>query len=134
MTVELSRRVHFCCSHRYHNPAWDDAKNVEVFGRCNLPHGHGHNYVLDVSLQGDIDPDTGMVINLTEVDRILKEEVTDVLDHKNLNLDIDAFKDQIPTTENLAKYIWDKITARLEGVTVTAVRLWEDPELWVEIR
>lgn len=134
MTIELSRRVHFCCSHRYHNPAWDDARNVEVFGRCNLPHGHGHNYVLDVSLQGDIDPDTGMVINLSEVDRVLKEEVTDVLDHKNLNLDIDAFKGRIPTTENLAKYIWDKITSRIEGATVTAVRLWEDPELWVEIR
>lgn len=134
MTVELSRRVHFCCSHRYHNSKWDDAKNREVFGRCNLPHGHGHNYVLDLSLQGEIDPNTGMVINLTEIDRVLKEEVIDVLDHKNLNLDIEAFRDQIPTTENLARYIWDRIHDRIEGATLTAVRLWEDPNLWVEIR
>jgi len=134
MTVELSRRIHFCCSHRYHNPEWDAAKNREVFGRCNLPHGHGHNYVLDVTLEGAIDPDTGMVINLADVDRILKEEVADHLDHKNLNLDIEVFKEQIPTTENLARYIWSRLKPRIAGATLKAVRLWEDPNLWVEVR
>jgi 6-pyruvoyltetrahydropterin/6-carboxytetrahydropterin synthase len=134
MTVELSRRVYFCCSHRYHNPEWDDAKNREVFGRCNLPHGHGHNYTLDVTLRGEIDPETGMVMNLSDVDRIMKSEVMDELDHRNLNLDVAEFATRIPTTENLAKYIWTKIESQLPAGMLVAVRLWEDPTLWVEVR
>ena len=134
MTVELSRRVYFCCSHRYHNTAWDDAKNREVFGRCNLPHGHGHNYTLDVTLRGEVDAETGMVMNLTDVDRILKSEVVDALDHKNLNLDVHEFERRIPTTENVAKYIWEKIATHVPSGMLVAVRLWEDPTLWVEIR
>ena len=134
MTVELSRRVYFCCSHRYHNPAWDDTKNRDVFGRCNLPHGHGHNYTLDVTLRGEVNSETGMVMNLADVDQILKSEVTDVLDHKNLNLDVREFSNRIPTTENLAKYIWDRIGPQLPSGMLVAVRLWEDPTLWVEVR
>ena len=134
MTVELSRRVYFCCSHRYHNSAWDDAKNREIFGRCNLPHGHGHNYTLDVTLRGEVNSETGMVMNLADVDQILKSEVIDALDHKNLNLDVPEFASRIPTTENLAKYIWGRIATQLPFGMLVAVRLWEDPTLWVEVR
>ena len=101
----LTKRLEFCSSHRYHNPDWDEAKNREVFGPCNNANTHGHNYLLEVTLCGAIDPVTGMIINLYD----LKQYLWDVLiefDHKNLNLDTPYFTNRIPTTENLAVTLW----------------------------
>jgi 6-pyruvoyltetrahydropterin/6-carboxytetrahydropterin synthase len=133
----LTRRVSFAAAHRYRRPEWDDARNAEVFGLCARPHYHGHTYLCDVSVSGPIDPVTGMVIDLAILDRTLGEEIGERFDHRNLNLDIPEFADgaQIPTTENLAHLIFDRVQSALEGrVRVTCVRVAEDDRLWAEIR
>lgn len=128
----LTRRASFSAGHRYHNPQWSDEKNREVFGKCNLPNGHGHNYVLEVSVTGEIHPETGMVINLVDLDKVL-HEVIEPLDHRFLNLDIEAFSTQIPTTENVALYLSNQLAGRLSECKLSRVRLYEDPTLWAEV-
>lgn len=112
--IRLSRSIEFNASRRLWRPDWTDEKNRAVYGE-ESPHGYGHNYRLEVEVEGEIDPEKAMVVNLTDLDRILKEEVDRPLDHKNLNLDVSAFRDAPPTFENLARWIWDAIAARLEG-------------------
>lgn len=132
MNVVLTRKVHFCASHRYHNPTFSDEQNRRIFGKCNNPHGHGHNYLCEVSVEGDVDPDTGMVIDLKVLADLLDEVIMKRYDHKNLNLDVPAFATRIPTTENLAVDIWDQLAPRLEGCRLHRIRLFEDPTLFVE--
>lgn len=133
-TVYISRKARFCASHRYHNPSWSDAKNREVFGPCNNPHGHGHNYELEVTVSGEVDPETGMILNLREIDDILKAEVVARLDHRHLNEDLPEWKSRIPTTENLAIDIWERIAPifRERNATLFRVRLYESPDLYAE--
>ncbi len=128
----LTRRCSFAAGHRYHNPQWTDERNREVFGKCNFPYGHGHNYIAEVSVVGEIDPETGMVINLVDLDRLLKE-VIEPLDHRFLNEEVAWFRNRIPTTENIALYLADEIEQRLEGCRLKRVRLYEDPTLWAEV-
>ena len=119
-TVEITRKVRFCAAHRYHREDWTAEKNREVFGACNNPHGHGHNYELEVTLRGPVDPFTGMVINLRRVDEILQEQVVSRFDHRNINKEVEGFESVVPTTENLAIHIWKLIEP---GFNRAAVRL-----------
>jgi len=128
----LTKRLEFCSSHRYHNPAWNDDKNREVFGPCNNPNTHGHNYLMEVTLCGKIDPVTGMIINLYD----LKQYLWDVLiefDHKNLNLDTPYFNGRIPTTENLALTLWNLLEQHPKLPALDRIQLYEDETLYAEV-
>ena len=130
-TVIVTRRVHFNAAHRLHNPSLSDEENRRIFGPCNNPNFHGHNYELDVSVEGEIDPRTGYVADLGTVKRIVEELVLTRLDHRNLNLDLLEFRDVNPTTENLAVLIWRLLDGRLPGRLKRLV-LWETPRNFVE--
>ena len=131
MSLILYRRSHFNAAHRLFRKDWSDEKNWEVFGKCSNPHYHGHNYVLEVGLEGDIDPETGFLINLDELKEIIKTEVEDYLDHKNLNLEIPEFKDLNPTVENIAVVIWNRLSKRLSDRFKLSVKLFETPRNFV---
>src|SRR6266849_6356582 len=104
--IYLTRKIEFSASHLYHNPAFSAEENRRVFGKCNNPHGHGHNYVLEVTVAGEPDPATGMVLDLKELKEILQREVTDRMDHRFLNYEVPELAGQIPTCENIAAVIW----------------------------
>jgi 6-pyruvoyltetrahydropterin/6-carboxytetrahydropterin synthase len=130
--ASLTRRVRFAAAHRYRRPDWSDARNAEVFGACANPSFHGHSYVCDVTVRGEIDPDTGFAIDLGLLDRLLAAEVTARFDHRNINTDVPEFADGklIPTGENLARFIFDRLATGLAGVaTVVRVRIAEDETL-----
>lgn len=132
--AQLVRRVHFSSAHRYFAPELSEDENRSTFGLCYSQHGHGHNYILDAHFQGPIDPITGMIINLADVDQILKQ-VTNALDHHHLNQDVPEFKDKVPTTENIACYLYNKIQQALQvrpGIELSRVRLYEADDLWVD--
>jgi len=133
----LTRLVEFEASHRYWNPAFSDEENRRTFGKCVSPYGHGHNYVLRVTLGGQVEPDTGMVMNIKELDRILKE-VSGEFDHTFINFDHPAFQARIPTTENLASFMRDRIEDKLRaqeggGYVLSRVTLYEEPTLWADV-
>ena len=130
-TVTVTRHVHFNAAHRLHNPALSDAENRSIFGPCNNPNYHGHNYELEISVEGEIDARTGYVADLGVVKRIAEETVLSVLDHKNLNLDVPEFRGLIPSAENIALVIWRKLEGKLPGKLVKVV-LWETPRNRVE--
>lgn len=136
----LTRRVKFAAAHRYRRPEWDDEKNYSTFGPCAWPNFHGHSYVCEVTVEGEIDPVTGFVVDLVELDAILKREVTDRFEHRNINMDIPEFGEGklIPTGENIAKFIFDRVKAGLEasGTTgavsrITSVKMSEDDTFFV---
>ena len=128
----LTKTFEFSASHRYYRPEWSEAENLRVFGKCSYPNGHGHNYLLEVTVQGPVDPVTGMVMNLVDVKRVV-EDVLSEFDHKHLNEDMDYFRNRIPTAENLAVTLWDLIGGRLPGeARLAGVRLHEDEDLYVE--
>jgi 6-pyruvoyltetrahydropterin/6-carboxytetrahydropterin synthase len=129
-TVTVTRRVHFCAAHRLHNPELSDDENRSIFGLCNSPNYHGHNYELDVSVEGEIDPKTGYVADLGEVKRIVEDLVLQHLDHKNLSVDVPAFGKLNPSTENLVVVIWGMLEGRLPGRLKRLV-LWETPRNYV---
>ena len=130
--VLLTKRIEFAAAHRYHKPEWDEAKNRAVFGRCYNPPAHGHNYLLEVTVSGDVDPKTGMVINLFDLKRVLLA-VLEEFDHKNLNLDMPYFKDRIPTSENLARVLWMKLVEHHDIGELHAIRLYEDEDLYADV-
>ena len=127
MKVTVHRRAHFNAAHRLHNPAWTDERNREVFGLCNNANFHGHNYELELSVTGEIDPDTGYVFDLGILKDIIKEEVEDRFDHKNLNLDVPDFAHRLPSAENIAVVIYDLLRKRIPEPYELHVRLWETP-------
>jgi len=130
-TVTVTRRVHFNAAHRLHNPSLSEEENRRIFGLCNNPNYHGHNYELEVSVEGEIDPVTGYVADLGRVKEIVEELVLRRLDHRNLNLDVPEFRDLNPTTENLVVVIWGLLDGRLPGRLKRLV-LWETPRNYVE--
>ena len=132
MKITICRRSHFNAAHKLYNPIWSKEKNLEVFGRCSYENYHGHNYELIVKFEGEIDQDTGMVMDLSDLKKIIVREVEDVLDHKNLNLDISYFKDKIPSTENLAVFIWNKLNDSIELEGKLSIVLYETPRNFVE--
>lgn len=131
-TVLLNKRIEFAAAHRYIRTEWDEAKNRVVFGRCYNPPAHGHNYMLEVTVSGEIDPRTGMVVNLFDLKRLLLA-VLEEFDHKNLNLDMPYFKDRIPTSENFAHVLWTKLASQRDIGTLHALRLCEDEDLHAEV-
>lgn len=131
MKVTVHRKAHFNAAHRLYRNDWSFEKNDAVFGKCNNPHFHGHNYELIASVTGDIDPETGYVIDVKILKDIIKAEVEDALDHKNLNLEVPEFKDLNPTAENIAVVIHKKIKAKLDPKFHLEVTLYETPRNFV---
>ncbi len=128
----VTRRVHFNAAHRLHNPARSDAWNRDTFGPCNNLNFHGHNYELDISVTGDVNPDSGYVLDLNTLKRIAEDRVLRHLDHRNLNLDVPWFADVIPSSENLAIVIWREIRSALPDGLELSIRLWETPRNYVD--
>jgi 6-pyruvoyltetrahydropterin/6-carboxytetrahydropterin synthase len=122
LKVELGRRYRFAASHRLHSAKLSEEENHRLYGKCNNPHGHGHNYVLEISLSGDVDPATGMIANLADLDGFVEREILEPFDHRSLNEEVPAFRDQVPTTENLCIEIFRRLKpfspAKLERVRV----------------
>lgn len=132
MKVAVFRKAHFNAAHRLHNPKWTDEKNRAVFGLCNNPNYHGHNYELEVQITGEIDPETGYVYDLGKLSDIIKTHIEGRFDHKNLNLDCIEFKDLNPTAENIVVVIWQILRGQIEENYDIKVRLYETPRNFVE--
>ncbi|HEX5632948.1 MAG TPA: 6-carboxytetrahydropterin synthase [Gemmatimonadales bacterium] len=128
----VTRRVHFNAAHRLHNPERSDDWNRETFGPCNNPSFHGHNYELDVTVEGEIAPETGYVMDLTLLKELVEARVLSRLDHRNLNADVPWFAALIPTAENIAVVIWRELRAALPGALTLRIRLWETPRNYVD--
>ena len=132
MEITVSRKAHFNAAHRLHNKNWSDEKNQKIFGKCNYQNYHGHNYELVVSVTGKINPETGYVIDMGELKKIIKKEVEERLDHKNLNLDVPYFSSIIPSAENICIYIYDILRDNIDSQFKLSVRLYETPRNFVE--
>lgn len=130
--VYLTRKTEFSASHYYHNPEFTPEENKRLFGKCNNPHGHGHNYTLEVTVKGNIDPQSGFVVDLKDLKEIMNREVIDAVDHRFLNKEVQEFRDRIPTTENLAITIWKWLQPKLRVAQLHRVRLYETPDLFVD--
>ncbi|MCF7569636.1 6-carboxytetrahydropterin synthase [Sabulilitoribacter arenilitoris] len=131
MKVTVSRKAHFNAAHRLYRKDWSDKKNSLVFGKCNNPNFHGHNYELIVSVTGEIDKETGYVIDIKTLKDIIKEQVEDTFDHKNLNLDVEEFKTLNPTAENIVVVIYNRIKLKLASNLYLQVTLYETPRNFV---
>ncbi len=131
MSLTVYRKAHFNAAHRLYKEGWSDEKNSQVFGKCSNPNYHGHNYVLEVGVTGDIDPETGFLIDLKILKDIIYQEVETPFDHKNLNLEVPAFKKLNPTVENIAIEIYNRIKNRLEDRFTISVKLYETPRNFV---
>lgn len=132
MKVAVSREEHFNAAHRLYNPAWTAEKNDAVFGKCNNPNFHGHNYRLIVTVKGEPNPETGYVMDLKELSGIINANVLRHLDHKNLNLDVPWFRDLNPTAENIAVVIWNILRKELDSPLELTVKLYETDRNFVE--
>jgi len=132
MRISVYRKAHFNAGHRIFNPAWTDEKNFEVFGKCSNPHYHGHNYELIVKLTGEIDPETGFLIDLKKLKEIIETEVLEKYDHKNLNLEVIPFDTIPPTSEHICIEIWKILRKVLDDRYELSVRLYESPRNFVE--
>ena len=130
--VTVTRRMHFSAAHRVHNPAMSDEENRRTFGKCNNPNWHGHNYILDVSVRGPLDEQTGYVIDLSRVKEIAEQQVIAKVDHRNLNLEVDFLRDTIPTTENVVVAFWRVLAPALRPAQLTRLVLWETVNNYVE--
>ena len=130
--VLITRKIEFSASHLYHNPNFSTEENRRIFGKCNNPYGHGHNYTLEVSVAGEPDPVTGMVLDLKELKEILEREVMQRMDHRHLNYEVPELSGQIPTCENIAKVIWQLLDPKITQGKLHRVRLYESPDLFTD--
>jgi len=131
--VYITRTEHFNAAHKLFNPQWSREKNDEVFGKCANENWHGHNFELYVTVKGEPHPETGFVFDAKKLSAIIKEQVTDKLDHKNLNIEVDFMKDKICSIENLIIGIWEQLVSRMpDGVALHAVKLYETPRIYAE--
>ena len=130
--VTVTRRLRFNAAHRVHNPALSDKENATIFGKCNNPNWHGHNYTLDVSVEGDIDQRTGYVFDLAALKLLVEREVVDKVDHRNFNLDVDFMKSVIPTSENIIVAFWGLLVDRVKPARLARLVLWETENNYVE--
>jgi len=130
--VTVTRRMRFNAAHRVHNPELSDAENSRLFGKCNNPNWHGHNYTLDVSVEGNVDATTGYVCDLSQLKAIVEREVIDHVDHKNFNLDVPFMKGVIPTSENIVLAFWNILSSRVAPARLTKLVLWETENNYVE--
>ena len=132
MKLAVSRKAHFNAAHRLYNSKWSEDKNNQVFGKCNNPNFHGHNYELIVSVTGPVNSETGYVIDMALLKQIIKQEVENNLDHKNLNLDVKEFESVNPTAENICIYIYNNIKTRLDSNLDLEITLYETPRNFVK--
>lgn len=134
LTIRISvfRKAHFNAAHRLHNPNWSDDRNAAVFGLCNNPSFHGHNYEMEVKVSGEVDPETGYLIDLKLLKELIEEQVERRFDHKNLNIDTEEFRQLNPTAENICYVIWQILRSHLDERYDLAVRLYETPRNFVE--
>jgi len=130
--VTVTRRLRFNAAHRVHNPALSDQENAAIFGKCNNPNWHGHNYILDVSVEGDIDDRTGYVFDLGALKQIVEREIVDKVDHRNFNLDVDFMESVIPTSENIVVAFWRLLNDRVKPARLARLVLWETENNYVE--
>jgi 6-pyruvoyltetrahydropterin/6-carboxytetrahydropterin synthase len=134
--IYLTRRATFSASHYYWNPTWSAEKNRQVFGRCANRNGHGHNYTLEVTVAGEVDPTTGFVVDLKWLKAVIEREVLEAWDHRHLNLDAPEFAATIPTTENLAIAAWKRLAPAMQSADarLSRIRIYETPEIFAEFR
>ena len=130
--VYLTRKAEFSASHYYHNPEFSAEENQRIFGKCNNPNGHGHNYTLEVTVKGEVDPRSGFVVDLKQLKETMSREVLEALDHRFLNKEVPEFFTRIPTTENLAIVIWQRLSPKLKAAQLHRVRVYETPDLFVD--
>jgi 6-pyruvoyltetrahydropterin/6-carboxytetrahydropterin synthase len=130
--VYLTRKSEFSASHHYHNPDFTPEQNRSIFGKCNNPHGHGHNYTLEVTVKGSVNRQTGFVMDLKDLKEVLNREVLDAMDHRYLNKEVPEFAHQVPTTENVAIAIWNRLEKKLSVAKLHRVRVYEAPDLFVD--
>jgi len=130
--VYLTRKIEFAASHRYHNPKLSVEENRRIFGKCNNPHGHGHNYTLEVTIAGEPDPVTGMVLDLKALKEILDREITQRMDHRFLNVEVQELQGLIPTCENVARVIWNLLEGKIPAGKLHRVRLYESADLFAD--
>lgn len=130
--IYLTRKAEFSASHYYHNPKLTEEENRRVFGKSGNPDGHGHNYTLEVTVKGEVDPTTGFVVDLKQLKEVLNREVLDAMDHRFLNKELPEFATKVPTTENLAIVIWQRLATKLVKAKLHKVRVFETPDLFVD--
>ena len=130
--VLLTRKAEFSSAHYYYNETWSQQRNEEVFGKCANRNGHGHNYTLEVTVAGEIDPVSGFVVDLKALKDVIEREVIQVYDHRHLNLEVPEFRFVIPTTENIAIAIWRRLEAKITGARLQRVRVYEMPDLFAD--
>ena len=130
--IYLSRKCEFSASHYYHNDQLTPEENRRIFGKCNNPNGHGHNYTLEVTVKGEVDPRSGFVVELKDLKVVLHREVLDAMDHRFLNKEVPEFARAIPTTENIAVAIWKRLQTKLQVASLHRVRLYESSDLFVD--
>ncbi|HZY10656.1 MAG TPA: 6-carboxytetrahydropterin synthase [Bacteroidota bacterium] len=132
--VYLTRKEHFCASHRLFNPIFSDQKNLDIYGKCAYPNGHGHNYELEVTVVGEPDKDTGMIMDLKILSDIINTEIIDKVDHKHLNFDVDFLQGIIPTAENIAKVFWQILSPKITAGKLYSLKVFETPDNFAEYR
>jgi 6-pyruvoyltetrahydropterin/6-carboxytetrahydropterin synthase len=130
--VRVTRRLHFSAAHRLHNPALSEEENREIYGLCNSPNAHGHNYEIEVTVEGEVDPRTGYVVDLKTLKEVAEEAAVNDLDHRNLNVDVEWLQGVLPSTENLAVAIWRRLEGRIPSGRLVRIALWETPRNYVE--
>lgn len=130
--ILLTRKAEFAASHYYWNDAWSEEENARAFGKCSNRNGHGHNYTLEVTVVGEIDPATGFVVDLKELKGVMEREVLSVYDHRHLNLEVPEFKTAMPTTENIAIAVWKRLDGKIRGAKLYRVRVYEMADLFAD--
>ncbi len=132
MRLSVYRRAHFNAAHRVFNPRWSDEKNAETFGKCSNPNFHGHNYEMEVKITGEVDPDTGYVYDLGKLKELIRTEVEERLDHKNLNVEVAEFANLIPTAEHICYVIYQLLRDKIDARYDLQIKLWETPRNYVK--
>ncbi len=134
MTVFLTRKEHFCASHRLFNPKFSEKENLETYGKCAYPNGHGHNYELEVTVAGEPDNETGMILDLKKLSDIIEAEILTKVDHKHLNFDVDFLKGVIPTAENLSTVFWRILSQKITSGRLFSIKVYETPNNYAEYK
>ncbi len=129
----ITRKAEFAAAHFYWNPAWSEEENRRVFGKCANRQGHGHNYVLEVTVAGEVDPQSGFVVDLKDLKEIMEREVVSAFDHRHLNYEVPEFAQRQPTTENIALAIWERLQGKVPGARLHRVRVYESPDLFADV-
>jgi 6-pyruvoyltetrahydropterin/6-carboxytetrahydropterin synthase len=130
--ILLTRRAEFSAAHYYWNERWSEEENQRVFGKCANRNGHGHNYTLEVTVAGEVNAQSGFVVDLKQLKDVLNGEVVDVYDHRHLNIEVPEFKDRMPTAENIAISVWERLEGKIRGARLHRVRVYEMPDLFAD--